>query len=495
MLFGLAVLLSLAVVITGAKPQRKIPLHPETNIPGTATATAESGLNPSTTLPPAKLPAFPSAEGFGAKTPGGRFGRILLVTNLNDTTDVDSSEYQGSLRWALKNEWADDPASPYDQRRFVIFKVGGTIKLQEPLVISHPYTTLAGQTAPGGITLRREGLKIATHDVIVRGLRVRVGDEAGPSCCRDGVNISTSDSSSDIYNVIVDHISVSWAIDENFSFYVNPDHLYSLHDMTVQWSVISEGLHHSVHIDEKASAPDPHSMGMIIENGATNISIHHNLFAQNWGRNPRLAGVNNVEFLNNVVYAWNDKAVEISGDANAVRLVGNYFKLGSHSEPLEIVVSKSNPNSVLFFDENIADDGQKTFAARISSEGQKLALNDSAMVSSRVMTTDALSAYSQVLDYAGALTPSRDPVDRRVMADLRAGTGSIIDSPLQVGGWSNSSSTSYPIDDDHDGIPSDWEAAHGLDPTFAGDANNPNMPSPDGYSWIEEYVNSLIPLP
>lgn len=438
--------------------------------------------------------AFPGAEGFGANTPGGRFGKIIFVTNLNDTTDVTSDEYLGSFRRALDYEWDDDPESPYDQRRFIIFKVGGIINLQEPLVVSHPYTTIAGQSAPGGITLRREGIKIATHDVIVRGLRIRVGDEAGTSCCRDGLNISTSNSNSDVYNIIVDHTSISWAIDENFSFYMKPDS-YALHDVTVQWTVISEGLHRSVHVDEGADAPDPHSMGMLVGAGATNISIHHNLFAQNWGRNPRLSGVDNVEFVNNVIYAWNNKAVEISSDVNVARMLGNYFKLGSNSRPFEIVISELNPASVLFSDGNIADDGQYTFPARVSGADGKTTISDLAFVNSGIVMTDASSAYSQVLEYAGALTPNRDSIDLRVVNDVLAQAGVIIDSPLQVGGWEDNPPVSYPVDDDNDGIPSDWETENGLDPAFGGDANNPALLSPNGYSWIEEYVNSIIPLP
>lgn len=438
------------------------------------------------------LPAFPGAEGFGSVTTGGRFGRIVFVTNLNDTTDVTSNEYRGSFRWALDHEWADNPALLYDQRRFIIFKVGGTINLQEPLVVSRPYTTIAGQSAPGGITLRREGLIISTHDVIVRGLRIRVGDEAGPSCCRDGVNVSTSNSSSDIYNVIVDHTSISWAIDENFSFYIEPDSPYSLHDVTVQWTIISEGLHRSVHIDEGKNIPDSHSMGMIIGEGTVNVSIHHNLFAHNWGRNPRLSGVDNVEFLNNVIYGWDDKAVEIN-NMNIAHVISNYFKLGSHSEPFEIVLSALNPASVLFLDGNIADDGKNIFAARISGDDQKTASGGYDATNSGILASDAFVAYSQVLESAGAWTPGRDSVDMRVVSDVRGRTGSIIDSPLQVGGWPIDPVVSYPIDGDNDGIPSDWESAHGLNPAFAGDANNPDMLSPDGYSWIEEYVNSLIP--
>ncbi|MEW5830286.1 MAG: hypothetical protein AB1846_15470, partial [Chloroflexota bacterium] len=164
--------------------------------------------------PPAPdfLPAFPGAQGFGARTPGGRFGRVLFVTNLNDTTDANSPDYPGSLRWAVESAWPDDPADPYDQGRIILFKVGGTIEMEGEIVVSQPYVTIAGQTAPGcGLTLKGHGLVIATHDVILRGVRVRIGDLGEPSCCRDGIRITTTSAESDVYNIILDHNSVSWA--------------------------------------------------------------------------------------------------------------------------------------------------------------------------------------------------------------------------------------------------------------------------------------------
>ncbi len=444
-------------------------------------------------LPP-YLPAFPEAQGFGANTVGGRFGRILSVVNLNDTLDANSPEYMGSFRWALDSTWADDPASPYDQRRFIVFKIGGIINLQDRLVVSHPFTTIAAQSAPSpGIALRREGLTIETHDVILRGLRIRVGAEAGPDCCRDGLKISTSNATSDIYNVIVDHTSVSWAIDENVSFYVEPTKPYSLSNVTIQWTTISEGLFNSVHVDEGATQPDPHSMGLMIGNGAANISIHHNLLALNWGRNPRLSGVENGEVVNNVVYGWKDRAMEISGDKNIARVIGNYFRAVKKSKLPEIVIADSNAESKYFFDNNIADHAGSISNAK--TKGAPLLSFYNSFPDSFLNIDDANLAYENVLNNAGAWTPTRDGIDERVINDVRSYGGAIIDDPLQVGGWELGASATYPNDKDGDGIPSQWEIDHGLDPIFAGDANNPNYLSPKGYAWIEEYVNSLIPAP
>jgi pectate lyase len=442
------------------------------------------------------LPAFPGAEGFGTSTPGGRFGRIVFVTNLNDTTDVNSPSYPGSLRWAVEHVWAEDPADPYGQRRIIVFKAGGAIQLTDSLILKHPFITIAGQTAPGdGITLRGNELIVATHDVIIRGIRVRVGDEGEPTCCLDGINISTYHANGDVYNVVVDHSSVSWAIDENMSFWIDPSKPYSIHDVTLQWLVISEGLHNSIHMDEGAAVPDPHSMGLIIGAGVSNTSIHHNLFAHNWGRNPRLSGVSNTEISNNLIYDWGDKGLEINSAVNIARVTSNYYKPGNSSNGPGIYLGDANPESALLFDGNLIDQGG--WAARFNSiGGQRLTTAQKPKFEpSNVFITKARAAYNQVLLYAGAIVPVRDSIDARLVSDVKAGTGSIIDSQYQVGGWLENFTTYSSLQDqDEDGIPSDWEHAHGLNPNDPDDASDPSRLSPAGYSWIEEYINSLLPV-
>ena len=447
---------------------------------------------------PTPLPAFPGAEGFGSATPGGRYGRVLFVTNLNDTTDVTDPKYAGSLRWALDRTWADDPNDPYDQRRIIIFKTGGLITLVEQLILKDPFVTIAGQTAPGdGITLRGGGLVIASHDVIVRGIRVRVGDREEPACCLDGINISTHHAGSDVYNVIIDHSSVSWAIDENVSTWIDPAKPYTAHDITLQWNVISEGLHNSIHLDEGASVTDPHSMGAILGQDGTYMTVHHNLFAHNWGRNPRISGIVNSEIINNVMYGWGNAAVEINQDLNVTHVLNNYFKANSGSGHEEIVLSdRMDPQSRVYLDGNLADDprtGGGLGPARFKiPDGFQLS-HGSIFTPGNVSMTSAQAAYAAVLNFAGALSPVRDAVDQRIVEDVRNGTGGIIDSQSQVGGWPDYQSGSYPQDTDQDGIPDEWETARGLDPDSAGDAVR--AATPGGYTWLEEYINSLIPFP
>ena len=236
----------------------------------------------------AQIPAFPGAEGFGSFTPGGRGGKIIEVTNLNPTG-------KGSFRSACE---ASGP-------RIIIFRTGGTISLIKNIRIKNPYVTIAGQTAPGdGICIKGAAIIIETHDVILRGLRIRIGDDiSGPNPeNRDGIGIENKNNPP--YNIIIDHCSISWAVDENVSVW------YATHDITFQWCIISEALNKSIH--PKGS----HSMGMLFGapegsvNRPKNISIHHNLFAHNQDRNPKIAGANFCEIINNVIYNFNEKSAE-----------------------------------------------------------------------------------------------------------------------------------------------------------------------------------------
>jgi pectate lyase len=446
------------------------------------------------------LPAFPGAEGFGAVTEGGRFGRIVFVTNLSDTTNVNSPDYPGSLRWAVDHTWKMDPLNPYGGRRVVIFRVGGAINLVDRLIVRNPYITIAGQTAPGdGILLKGDEFTIATHDVIVRGIRVRVGDEGAPTCCRDGINIGTFYSTSDVYNVIVDHSSVSWAVDENFSVWTDLTDGYTVHDITVQWNIVSQGLNNSIHVDEGAvdGVTDPHSMGLIIGNNGKNITIHHNLFALNWGRNPRVEGVDGVEILNNVMYGWVNEAIEFGGTTpTRTHIIGNYFKPTDSSSADEIMVSKQLPLlSLIYPFDNFVDDPRSVPATKnihISLPANFLLASKAVFKESGVAVEPSQAVYQTVLSYAGAVTPARDQIDRWVVEDVIHGTGSIIDSQNEVGGWPVMVGAPYPQDTDGDGIPDAWEVAQGCDPNDPYDASSYTIRAPSGYTWIEEYVNSLL---
>lgn len=210
--------------------------------------------------------AFPTAEGYGKYTIGGRGGKVYEVTNLNDSGE-------GSLRAAIE---AKGP-------RTVVFRVSGTIDLKSALNIRNPYITIAGQTAPGdGICIKRYPLNISADEVIIRYIRIRLGDESTRS----------DDAISARYrkNIILDHISASWSIDETMS-------IYHCENVTIQWCMITESLSQSNHT--KGS----HGFGGIW--GSNYSTYHHNLLAHHSSRNPRWAsggGFN--DYRNNVLYNW-----------------------------------------------------------------------------------------------------------------------------------------------------------------------------------------------
>jgi len=243
------------------------------------------------------LPAFPQAEGFGAYALGGRGGKVIFVDNLND-------DGPGSLRAAV-----NDP-----EPRIVIFRVSGTIELESHLMIRHPYITIAGQTAPGdGICLKKFLMKIDhTHDVIVRGIRVRPGIESGlDGDAIDGIDVHYSQ------NVIVDHCSASWSTDE----ILNTNKQST--DITVQWCIFSESLNNSIHHKGE------HGYAATI--GGYRASYHHNLFAHNKGRNPSIGGSDDsrteqLDFRNNVIYNWISRVCD--GKPRTMNFAANYYKQG-----------------------------------------------------------------------------------------------------------------------------------------------------------------------
>ena len=376
-------------------------------------------------FPERDLPvAFEGAEGCGKYTVGGRGGKEYVVTSLAD----DGSE--GTLRHAVE---AEGP-------RTVTFAVSGDIHLTAPLNIRNPYLSILGETAPGkGITLRGHNVFIIADQVIIRYLRVRLGTKYGVEADAMGARHCR--------NIIIDHCSISWATDENASF-------YNFRDATVQWCIISEALNASVHHKGQ------HGYGGIW--GGRNVSFHHNLFAHNNSRNPRfdhprlyhgqelLTGRGTVEFVNNVVYNWGMKAI-YGGEEGWFNVVENWFRPGPATRHLDgewLDISTSSTTSMIPGSFYISDNEYDVSAVRKGGlEGRKPdyrkmeewedRYEDASVVTPFAVKVDlavqdAEDAYKDVLRHAGA-SKKRDAVDRRIIREVRKGkalkTGSVTGLP------------------------------------------------------------------
>jgi pectate lyase len=435
--------------------------------------------------------AFPTAEGYGKYAKGGRGGTVYEVTNLNDSGE-------GSLRAAV------DASGP----RTVIFRVSGTIELESPLKIKNPYITIAGQTAPGdGICIRKNPISIDADHVIIRYLRVRLGDESGGDY--DAV------SSRYTKHIILDHISASWSVDECMS-------IYHCDSVTVQWSIISESMSKSNHV--KGS----HGFGGIW--GSNYGTYHHNLLAHHTSRNPRMAsGSGYTDYRNNVIYNWGYQSLyggekyQKGNDKfnfSNFNIVANYYKPGPATRPGEVMNRIANPSfrnsddyGEWYIAENIVEGNEDVSSDNWNGGVQtkipfkKIRL-DTPWPAMPIKQQTALEAYHSVLDNAGAILPKRDAVDTRIIKETRGGFATyegvsyekerevadpskicgIIDTQKDVGGWPELKSEPAPTDTDRDGMPDSWESANGLNP---GDPQDRNKVASDGYTMLEKYINGI----
>jgi pectate lyase len=413
---------------------------------------------------------------------------VVSVTTLNDSGP-------GSFRDAMRKPFP----------RVIIFRVSGTIQLNSPINLSaaHSYVTVAGQTAPGdGILVTHAGLVIFGHDVVIRHIRVRPGNQTPIAAdVNDAITILGADHKIDYpsttggYNIVLDHVSVSWAEDEVVSA------IWGAHDITMSHSIVSEALHCSRH------PKGCHGAGLLVAYTSDRISIHHNLFAHNSYRNPLLQHGGLHDVINNVIYNWGEAASAVTSGQKDIfaNFVGNYYLAGVNTPPKtksygghEIFLSREKRFKTLphlYLKDNVGPNSPDP------SIDQKhiVSGNDPALTEHRVRSwtpfrtpqmtsTHAQMALDTVLAGAGATVPRRDTVDARVVADVRANTGHIIDSPDQVGGFPVMRSGTPPVDTDRDGMPDPWEISNGLNPDNASDG--PRV-SASGYTNLENYLNEL----
>ncbi|MFZ9745792.1 MAG: pectate lyase [Opitutaceae bacterium] len=417
--------------------------------------------------------AFRGAEGFGRFAAGGRGGTVVAVTNLEDRGP-------GSLREAVSAG-----------HRTVIFRVSGTIDLRSDLLIEHSNLTIAGQTAPGdGICLRGRPLRLrGANDVILRHLRVRPGAESGEAI--DGIEVRGG------RNIIIDHCSVSWTVDEAMNTW------HGARDLTVQWCIVAEPLNRSVH------PKGAHGYGASW--GGENVSYHHNLFAHATARTPSVAGQARertvlMDHRNSVIYNWAHRSCD--GKPVSINVVNNYYKPGPATLPAvrRRIARIDDTRAAYGYDSgwHIAGNVVEGFpvisadnwAGGVDFEGETSPARnrrDQPFAVAPVTTHSATAAYALVLNGAGATRPRRDAVDARVIADTRRGGATfgngIIDSPAQVGGWPELRSAPAPRDTDGDGMPDDWERARGLDPGNPDDRHSRRLDPV--YPALEVYLSEL----
>lgn len=411
--------------------------------------------------------AFPSAEGYGAFTAGGRGGVVYHIRTLDDTGEL------GSLRYAVNQKGA----------RTIVFDVSGIIELSSPLIIKENNLTIAGQTAPGdGICIKDFPVIIDADNIVIRFLRFRPGDKSNNSA----LIVKNR------HDIMIDHCSLSWAN--------NNIELYNNRKLTMQWCIISEAL----------------NKGIGATLGGYSASYHHNLFASNSSNNPafyhnnftnNMIDLETVDFRNNILYNWETSSINGS-ESGTYNIVDNYFKFGpatnipSRSQIIEIT-STTNKKGIIYVNGNYVH----TNPLQTNDNWMGVYPNLDYMKTSKnpiltrfefnhepVSTHSASGAYKKVLEYAGA-SYKRDFVDNRISQAVETfisgatNSNGLISSPKDVGDYPKYNSDTELLDSDGDGIPDNWEFNHNLNPYDAGDGKSMTK---SGYTNLEIYLNSLV---
>ena len=455
--------------------------------------------------------AFPTAEGFGKYASGGRGGKVVEVTNLNDSGE-------GSLRWALTEAGKENAT--------IVFRVSGIIEIgpnpqrknERSIRAKLKNVTIAGQTAPGeGILIKGGKLNLGgSENVIIRNIRSRLGTLGDPAKSKkenfiEGGAIGIENAR----NIIIDHCCFGWSGEENVTMYDN-------HYTTLQWCIIHEGLHDAGH--KKGVR------GYGAQWGGSPATFHHNLLAHNDSRSARINGASNpkgdknvfLEYINNVNFNWGRRNSCYGGENEAgegstheCNFVGNYYKPGPAHPQDNVFIELSQARkgkkltspSIWYMKDNVME-GVKTkdnwqlvsnqtgFSIEQQKSSKRLQpADDNAYL---VKAESAKKAYKRVLEKAGTI--HRDAVERRIIEDVRCGQPKyqgltankkgIIDSPADADGWPQYADAQPIVDNDHDGMADEWERANSLNPNDPEDRNK--VISKAGYTALEVYLNSLM---
>ena len=462
-----------------------------------------------TDLPQSSLLAFPGAEGGGAHSFGGHGGKVLVVTSLDDSGP-------GTLRWAVEQGGA----------RIVVFNVAGIIHLKSPIILRAPYITIEGQSAPGdGICVAGESFWVNSHDVIIRYMRFRRGE----------TNVGRRDDAlggNPVGNVIVDHTSTSWGLDENFSMY---RHMFDPGDGSKEEKLGTVNITIQNCISAESLDTWNHAFGTTM--GGENCMLVRNLWADNTGRNPSIGWNGVFNFVNNVVFNWHHRSMDGGDYTSLFNIINNYFKPGPVTPKNENVghrilkpeTGRSKLKELHFgrayVNGNIMDGYPEVTkdnwngGVQIGEEKDASVYKDYMKVdkpfpmpSVTIMPTE--QAYQFVLANVGATLPHRDAVDARVVEQVRTGKitykdvntdtlpqfhvrklpkdsykQGIVTEVFEVGGYPNYQGKPYK-DSDNDGLPDEYETSHGLNPKDPTDSAKPAKDG-SGYSNIEVWLNTL----
>ena len=469
-------------------------------------------------------PAFPGAEGFARlTTTGGRGGKVLHVTSLDDCPD--NALVEGTFRWACKQKGA----------RTIVFDVDGTIFLTSELKLKEGDVSILGQTAPGdGVCIADYPFVISAGNVIIRFMRFRLGNRQIAHHEGDGLG------GMDNENIIIDHCSVSWSVDECLS-------VYGSNNISVQWNLVAQSMVNSGH---KKGA---HGYGG--NWGGAGASYHHNLLAHHTSRCPRLGPRTTtqtderVDLRNNVMYNWGGNGC-YGGEGQKVNIVNNYYKPGpgtmTRGKLIQMRIAQVGIRTTEYTHHNDPEPNKwdvmwhvwgkfyvngnvNPLYPQVTADNAKWGvLNQTNMEQAEgtyttktkdtliikepipygnVTTHTAEEAYNEVLAYAGA-SLHRDRADKDVVEDVATGTAKYgktigkkkysetntgwIDSQEEVGGWPELKKGTPLPDADGDGMPDAWEAAHGLNPNDAADGNTYTLDKRGFYTNAEVYFNSLV---
>ena len=472
------------------------------------------------------IPAFPGAEGGGMYTPGGRGGKVIVVTSLEDSGP-------GTFREACETGGA----------RIIVFNVSGVIHLKSPISVRAPYVTIAGQTAPGdGICVAGQSFLIDTHDVVIRHMRFRRG--AQDVAFRDDAVGGNA-----VGNIMIDHCSCTWGLDENISFY---RHMYDpsegqYESKDLKLPTVNVTIQNT--ISAKALDTYNHAFGSTL--GGENCAFMRNLWASNSGRNPSVGWNGVFNFVNNVVFNWVHRSSD-GGDYTAMfNMINNYYKPGpatpkNNTVGCRILKPEAGRSKLnykvygrVYADGNVMEGypeiTKDNWNGGIQIESQPNTAGYTENMRSYepfampyIKITSANDAYDYVTKHVGANIPCRDIVDERIIEEVKTGipyydkklakdangdlTGlspksmgedgqfkyrrlpkdsykiGIITDIRQMGGFPEYKGTPY-VDTDGDGMPDEWEIANGLNPNDPSDANKDC--TGDGYTNIEKYINGI----